>query len=836
MEPPKRCNIFLFVTNWMDTKSAVLPQCETCHDPIDGNDIQGRKLTLRECERLGLRCLKEPKWLCSKHYMDDKRLFEWNDLCLPCGVRKRHKSWKRIPPKMKLFFDAICPCADQCCQDCYNDASHFIRTGKIRERERHNDRWAGFQSVLDVLRQSDQPGEGKPQEKKSAEPSAEDIISELRERVMSVLEAEFGLSAMTHSEECIAHMNEHGRGLFDIFHSIFQPKVVRPEKDDWSRVATVTLLDCLLHQINPRHSATTWDMTKQMRSDGVPLRRLVGWCHGGLGMHPCNLSTEDEKDIAHNAQAIKDDLANEDEEEMMVLDDLNAHHPCQLRGPDGRLYVQVTVGNVILKKRESGGTKLGLRWDTYGDRLLPPVFSPGLFENFFSEVVSAGGLCGSYMGERPHRMEEWCRVVRPYASRTDQHPHSPVTLQGVRLLFSSDRGFHKEQDMEAVLRDAVGRLRDYLETRLMLVTGDWHTYWVVLKAMRLNREVYGHLVPIPGAFHIALNAQQAIFQWYEPVVAPLWEAVTGKGIPIPVRALQRKNILDLLCRGWRLCRPSVGKKVATNGECNRDVLLLQHFFEEVLPVALDVYSSFLQGDWDMYESLLLRLLPIFAQFGKQNYVNCSLLLIGTVEHWKAQFPELYARFRGSFNQYSEEEIELFHSTVRYCSKDVKDAEEFAKRINVHGANMASVTEWNDALGVPGRGSGRCREWQADDEIRMRDAIVRMFDAALLSMERTEGSAGTSVSPHKGKEGWEWDSVSLGKVNDRAYPLPLQRNASVYGLAYVDISEHKVAAGQFDGKLLHPSGCGHNGRRGECCMSCLRLISFIGSEVMSALHV
>ena len=69
----------------------------------------------------------------------------------------------------------------------------------------------------------------------------------------------------------------------------------------------------------------------------------------------------------------------------------------------------------------------------------------------------------------------------------------------------------------------------------------------------------------------------------------------------------------------------------------------------------------------------------------------------------------------------------------------------------------------------------------------------MFDTALL---RTEGSVGTLVSSMKSGKG-ERPPISTAI-------------ASIYGLAYVNISAHKVAAGHFDRKLIHLSGCGHNG--------------------------
>jgi hypothetical protein len=258
--------------------------------------------------------------------------------------------------------------------------------------------------------------------------------------------------------------------------------------------------------------------------------------------------------------------------------------------------------------------------------------------------------------------------------------------------------------MRNVLAEAVAKIGTYLLRRPMLVTGDWHAYWMVFMEVRLHPEKYGHLVPYPGIFHIALNVCQAIFLWYAPIISWLWESATEKKVPLPIRPLQRKHILDLICRGWRLCRRQLLAQWKKQEECGRDTIMMVHLFEEVLPVALDVYAAFLQGDMDLFESLLLRLLPIFAQFGKSNYVNCILLLIGTLEHWRLHFPDVYSRFRAALPLFSEEEIELLHSTVRDCGEQSRNSEQFALKVNLHGAVKDTVSQWNEALGVPD-GSG-----------------------------------------------------------------------------------------------------------------------------------
>ena len=783
--------------------------------------------------RLGLLELRGARYMCPSCYLANKRIFEWNDRCLPCGMRRRVKQWMRIPPRMKEFFLLVCPGADRICRDCYNDATLFLDEGRIRDRERSSSAWGGLRAAVDLLRRdSVEP----PPTKKcrtdefpvdlASRVSADDIIAALRGRVQSLLDHPCKESAMTHTEECIENANEWGDGLFDIMHAIFEPKATKRRGKDWTRVGIMTLLDGMLHQADNRYSATMWEMTKQLRMDGVPRRRIVGFSHAGVGMHICNIDRQDAKDQALHLSSIQTEFKDKKVMKMMVLDDFNGQHPYLLVHEDGA-HAQCTVGNVILK--DITDTEVDLLSAVYGDEcLLPKTFSPDLFISFFDRVVGSGKICGSYMGERSPKMEEWSRVVCPYDARRIRHPHGPVTLDGVQLLLSSP-GFHKDEEIEKVFRDAVQLVGLFTFDRLMPVTGDFHVFWVVFRLCRLHPEEFGHFVPIPGAFHVALNAQQAIFKWYSPVVTRLWGQVSDTIVPLPLRPLQRKNILDLLCRSWRQCRRGILNRLA-KVQCGRDTVMLLHFFEEVLPVSLDIYSAFLNGDADLFDALLLRLLPIFAQFGKQNYVNALVLFIMTTEYWRTIFPDMHKKYRKAFNRFSEEEIELFHSTVHPWSHLCRDSTQLAARITVHGAMKDSMATWNEALGVPERGGGACREWVPDQERTMKRAIEDMFSAVMTVPEEPTVA--------RGKEGWEWKSSTLGGVNDRAYPLGLQKKECLYGLRYVDMTDRKIQIGSegLPGAALHMSGCGHEGRRGALCSACCEVVRHIAVDVISALNV
>jgi len=94
-----------------------------------------------------------------------------------------------------------------------------------------------------------------------------------------------------------------------------------------------------------------------------------------------------------------------------------------------------------------------------------------------------------------------------------------------------------------------------------------------------------HLLPIPGVFHIALNAQEGIFEWYEPVLSRLSKAVFRKPIlSVPLHPLHRKYFLDVIITGWRLVRRDV---VRLSGSAEKWICpVLGKVNDRAFPIAL----------------------------------------------------------------------------------------------------------------------------------------------------------------------------------------------------------------------------------------------------------
>jgi hypothetical protein len=178
-------------------------------------------------------------------------------------------------------------------------------------------------------------------------------------------------------------------------------------------------------------------------------------------------------------------------------------------------------------------------------------------------------------------------------------------MQNVTLLRCFDNAFKKTADVEAVLAACCTTLAPYLHRQHLVTTGDWYTYSILLHIVHANPAQFGHLLPIPGAFHIGLNAQQGIFLHYQAVISEVWRTVfPKKKLPPEPSPLERKYALELVCEGWKKCRQYCLNLLANVDKTTFEAILMVQLFEEHLPLSLDVYAIFLSGDFSRYEASL----------------------------------------------------------------------------------------------------------------------------------------------------------------------------------------------------------------------------------------
>jgi hypothetical protein len=491
------------------------------------------------------------------------------------------------------------------------------------------------------------------------EVSSDVIILGLQERIAQIVKNPGDFDVVVDAAAAAEHFDAEGGDLHHIFLTAFAPPA---GADKWSVVRTGVLLEQALHMASHRHSATQWALSDYMMMAGVSRSSRMGLFHLGIGMCPSKQLHRVEQVISDADADTSSMLECGDRVFMCIFDDFNSNRRTSVMTEEQRMSVSIDVTNVILKDITETG--LDIHIGRVNGPLLPVLFNHDLVIPFFQRQWENHTMRSAYWPARSERNAALCRVLKPYGGEVVAREGSPVRLDNVRLLKSLPHKLATSEGEHEVLAFMSEALAPYVSHSYMILTGDWHAYWAAMEAVRCRREGFEHIVPLPGPFHMGLNMQQAVLEWFLPVLNPLWKSVSGKFFDTPIPPLQRKNALDLLSRSWDRCRAPCVELADSGRYCAVEARMLVEVFDEIIPLSLDLYTCFLFGTWDEYEELLRRALHVFVQFGKVNYVHAVLLFLATVEHWRRTNPELYGCFTRNFHLFSEEEIELYHSTAR----------------------------------------------------------------------------------------------------------------------------------------------------------------------------
>ena len=150
--------------------------------------------------------------------------------------------------------------------------------------------------------------------------------------------------------------------------------------------------------------------------------------------------------------------------------------------------------------------------------------------------------------------------------------------------------------MCSVMTELEPSIRLYLNShKYCLIAGDWHLYtnlrkWIVKNA---EKEYVNGIVPIPGLFHIGLNAQDVIIKKYFPLLSSIWKRVYPKSrtefsiTTMKMMPTMRKNFLGSLMNAWNIVKSRILLSMRSRAEIGEMLPIqwvsLHAMFVEFLP-------------------------------------------------------------------------------------------------------------------------------------------------------------------------------------------------------------------------------------------------------------
>jgi len=301
------------------------------------------------------------------------------------------------------------------------------------------------------------------------------------------------------------HVDSVAHGLFSLFLSAV------PNQTAGTKEKVAMILELFGHIVDPAYSQMAWELTTVLHSSGVSDRQLRGLSSKGLVMCTSKLH-EHENLMQERHERRLNQLCSDSEKRLMLVTDdfhqIESAHGLP-RKKNGKFSVAHHVANAILK--EQGENGLDIAVEQYPECLTPRVFSAEDVENWIQQHWS-GSCTKFYFPTRLKFLEEIAATLQPYSTnKEDVAWDNPISMQNVTLLRCFDNPFKDRADVEAVFSSCSTTLAPYLSRRHMVATGDWYTFSILLRLVHTDPAKYGRFLPIPGAFHIGLNAQQGIF-------------------------------------------------------------------------------------------------------------------------------------------------------------------------------------------------------------------------------------------------------------------------------------------------------------------------------------
>ena len=599
-----------------------------------------------------------------------------------------------------------------------------------------------------------------------------------------------------------------------------------PNNTPETKTKLAMLLELFGHLVDPTYSHTAWELTWFLHSSGVSNRDLRALSAKGLAMCSSKL-VEHEKRMAEAHARRVDEMAHDPEQRVVLVTD-DFHQIEGAKGTprksnskkNGRFSVAHHVSNAILKGMAKKGLDIPVA--QYPECLTPAVLP---VDSVLRWVEEHWVQCSSspYLGTRLKYLEKISATLQPYGTlEAGSAWNNPITMENVTLLRCFENAFKDPKDIEKEFSDIGVALESLLERQHVPATGDFYSFINLYRLVVTKPIQFGHFLPIPGAFHIGLNAQEGVFFYYRPVVERVWDAVFPKKRLDPEPTpLERKFALEVLCEGWKKCRTFCLELLENIDKISFEAILLVQFFEEHLPISLDIYAVFLSGDMLRYEQCLLRVLRMFIQLGKCNYVLCISIFIAQLMHWKVHYPALYEHLCEKLRYFSEEEVEILHSMIRPHVRGRKTAKQIVREINAWGSSMKMLRMWRHPNGRKASARKKATQLTPDVVGDACRAIKVLFKSVIIA------DSYCTREPNSKK----WKSPVLGEFSDHLLPYSLQQaTVRVRGCSAIGHEDREEADGFVDPSCSKL--CGHRRDSGTFCQACLTSTMQVVREMLT----
>ena len=208
------------------------------------------------------------------------------------------------------------------------------------------------------------------------------------------------------------------------------------------------------------------------------------------------------------------------------------------------------------------------------------------------------------------------------------------------------------------------------------------------------------LVPMLGALHISLNAQENVMKMFHPMMKFIYEHVFPRSKlaekPKPWRVTL---LLELIYGGWTLIR-STAINVFSN--CRDPELgAFMNLLDNYIPLVLSIYSIIFKCNlFEDYFLSVIRVWIMFYCFRRRHYDKAPLIWLSNILYWKKHRPDIFKVIKENITIFDEYAVENAHSIFRAQTKSYFTVSQLIQRAKSTFASKSLQHNFRSAFTPP----------------------------------------------------------------------------------------------------------------------------------------
>ncbi|CAH3045429.1 unnamed protein product [Porites lobata] len=220
------------------------------------------------------------------------------------------------------------------------------------------------------------------------------------------------------------------------------------------------------------------------------------------------------------------------------------------------------------------------------------------------------------------------------------------------------------------LNEVCPSLSEYMEKNLLLLAGDWPTWYYNKKIIcqwkpDVDPDRVLSVVPWQGPFHICLNSQEDVVANFHCFFEKLYKHSFGqrKVLPSKPKPHRISTLITTAFGGWLTVKTAV---LPAFGQCkDPEYVLLVFLLDELVPLVFYFYSViFRGGDQRKWVDAMIRLALMFIIQRRRHYDKATLCQLSDLVHQQEAIPNFQELLEQWLNELTEKKVEVFHSLLR----------------------------------------------------------------------------------------------------------------------------------------------------------------------------